>query len=159
MFQFDIMMNNKIDTFDNYENFIEKRKELRDSVINSKWTDKFINFDKNTPLTVKACHKYDFQLYTFVPLSTMTSAGSGKDRWFLSGEIDKWITASKQRFSNIEQDYDNGNIAVTIDGTVGEKVNVGFVNTKDLSSQVVECIIGENERAVVRMPNKTCTQY
>ena len=60
-----------------------------------------------------------------------TGSGNSNSRWFLSGEVNKWgtVAASKQRFENVEQDYDN-------DGTVDENTNVGFVNTRDLSSEV-----------------------
>ena len=133
---------------------------------NSEWlvyetntTDSFMKFNDNTPLQVKGGGvyegKYGFQLYTLIPVGNITSTLSG---WYLQGEIDKWITVSRQRFKEIGYNG-NGDAYTRIVGEVGETVNVGFVNSETMKQQVVNCKIGETQEAVIRMPAATCTEY
>merc|ERR1712228_1122762 len=117
-------------------------------------TDTFVKFDDATPLKVSSGGKYDFQLYTMIPVSDASG-------WYLQGEVNKWITASGQRFKQIARNM-KGNfydLEVRMVGEVGEKVSIGFVKGDDLTQKIVECTFDETEEMVIRMPDATCQAY
>merc|ERR1719319_35289 len=117
-------------------------------------TSKFSVFDATSPLKMKAStSKYDFQLFTLVPAS-----GGTDDEWLLTGEVDKWISVSGQRFTDVSSNS-NGDLMVTLQGEVGEKVNVGFVNKSSMKQVIVKCTVGETQVMRIRMPAATCEAY
>ena len=52
--------------------------------------------DKATPLHAKRCGEIDFQLYTLAPVQW--------NGWALLGELNKWVSVSTARFSNLVAD-------------------------------------------------------
>ena len=98
-------------------------------------------------MKVKKGGKYDFQLYTMIPVTDESG-------YYLQGEVDKWITASGQRFKEIMRTVDK--LKVRMVGEVGEKVRIGFVKADDLTQKIVECTFDETEEIVIRMPEATC---
>merc|ERR1712203_873397 len=103
-----------------------------------------------TPLKVKKGNQYDFQLYTLIPVSD-------ENGWYLQGEVDKWITASGQRFKEITRTAQD--LEVRMVGEIGEKVRIGFVTGDTLKQKIVECRFDEREEMVIRMPGATCQSY
>eukprot|EP01084_Bolivina_argentea_P143820 252497_1 len=114
-------------------------------------TSTFGKFNYENSLEIKSCKEYNFQLYTLIPIDTY-----GKDEWYLAGEIDKWITVSAQRFLSISRGSNN-DISVSIQGEVGETVNVAFVNGSSMKQQVVPCKIGSSGKMTVKMPQASCS--
>eukprot|EP00047_Mylnosiga_fluctuans_P005404 m.240269 g.240269 ORF g.240269 m.240269 type:complete len:744 (+) comp13641_c0_seq1:87-2318(+) len=70
-------------------------------------------FDAGHPLNVKACGRWDFQLYTASPVI------SG---WALLGEPDKWVRVSNTRFA--DPAFSDEVFAVSVRGVPGEVVHV-----------------------------------
>lgn len=94
--------------------------------------------DNVHPLPVHACGELDFQLYTMAPHLP--------NGWALLGEMDKWVSVSRQRFNNLQ--YTTDSIAVEISGEVGETVNVSFFSP-DSKLVTVHCTLPMDSRAIV----------
>eukprot|EP01084_Bolivina_argentea_P145760 255409_1 len=115
-------------------------------------TTNYMMFNETNPITLKNCpNKWNFQYYSFIPIL------NGDSGWYLQGEVDKWISVSRQRFKQITND--DSSVNVKIFGAVGENVNVAFVKYPDMIQQIVNCKIGETQTVEIRMPAATCTPY
>lgn len=103
------------------------------------------------PLALKACGRYDFQLFNVAPRET--------NGWALLGEVaTKWVGVSPARFSNVAAD--TAGISAVVKGSHGEQVNVAFAkpgvaNTDD-GVVSVKCVIPASGAARVAMPAATC---
>lgn len=78
-----------------------------------------ISVDASTPLKVKACKLQDFQIYSLSP--------ELPNGWTLLGELNKWVTVSSDRFS--ELDASPMGAAVTATGTIGETITVSWMHS------------------------------
>eukprot|EP01084_Bolivina_argentea_P143819 252495_1 len=157
IYVFAVLLNNDLNIYPNDVSYhFSDNSNNEWLVYESNTTSKFTKFNYNTPLTIKKGGKYDFQLYTLIPIGNSTN--SDLNGWYLQGEIDKWITVSKQRFKDITTN-NNGNLMVQITGEVGETVNIGFVKADTLTQQIVKCKIDETQQMVIRMPDATCLSY
>ena len=80
----------------------------------------------------------------------------GNSGWILSGEIDKWITFSNQRFVSINDDGQT--LEVEIYGAVNETVNIAFIDLNNQNKQtIVQCVIGDTQRVIISMPGQKVT--
>ena len=134
------------------EQDVDDRKWL---VFESNITNEYIRFDKDNPLRLSKADKYDFELYSFIDVTDVNEGGSG---WILAGEVDKWITFSRQRFVNVVDDGEM--LQVEIYGAVNENVRVGFMDLNNGNKQtIVNCVIGDSQSAIITMPGEKCQQY
>merc|ERR1712113_871183 len=101
---------------------------------------------------INECYMIDFSLFTLIPIQS-----EHDDIWYLHGELDKWINASKQRFQSINMDFVNGQTEVVIMGGNNETVNVAFVNPKTKQQRIIHCLIGETLTKTIRMPQGSCS--
>jgi len=105
----------------------------------------------DTPLALKACGRYDFQLFNVAPREA--------NGWALLGEVAaKWVGVSPARFSDIVADA--AGISAVVKGSQGEQVSVAFAkpgaaNTGD-DVVSVKCVIPVSGAARVTMPAATC---
>eukprot|EP01084_Bolivina_argentea_P145762 255414_1 len=149
-----------------YDVYLEDiRYQLRGDNMNMEYlvyevntTSVYKRFDKNNALNIAAGNEYEFQLYTLIPIGNDTS--NNEDIWYLAGEIDKWITVSRQRFHGITRNNDGG-IHVTVNGDYNEVVNVAFVNVngETMKQQIVTCKINESQQVIIHMPDALCLNY
>ena len=114
-------------------------------------------FDKDNPMKIAAGNEYEFQLYTLIPIGNETNNG-GQDLWYLAGEIEKWITVSRQRFKEIVRN-EAGGIHVLVNGDYGEVVDIAFVNGNTMKQQIVTCKIDESQQVIIHMPDALCLNY
>ena len=114
-------------------------------------TSDFMQFNNSNGIKIDKCGLYDFRLYTVVPIY-----GTVSNQWYLSGEIDKWITVSSQRFTKIKL-INNGGISVNVIGGFNETINVAFVQYNTNKQQIVKCTIGESKTITITMPQATCS--
>ena len=115
-------------------------------------TDKYVEVNGGSALTVNVCNAFDFQYYTMVPIIN----GYNVDQWYLAGEINKFIKVSNQRFNTINLN-NNGSVSVEIQGLQNENVTVAFVNGKTKMQIVVICQIKDSSgKATVYAPQGYC---
>jgi hypothetical protein len=89
-------------------------------------------------LPVKACGTADFQLYTLAPVLA--------NGWVLLGEPDKWVTVSRQRFSNLT--LTNLTSGVNVTGGSGEQVIVHWRSPQG-SLVRVDCTLAQSGTAMM----------
>ena len=96
-------------------------------------------------LTLKACKKWDFQLWS---LSPVLSSG-----WALLGETNKWVPVSKARFHDLAtaRNGKGSSVSVTAKGPEGEKISVAFLAPGATTPTVVECTIPRGSSVSVRV--------
>jgi hypothetical protein len=72
--------------------------------------------------------EWSFKYFTLVPVTQFNTRMAS---WILLGEVDKWITASEQRFvpNTIKYDAQSG-VSGTIEGAEGEIVNLVFAKAQ-----------------------------
>ena len=115
-------------------------------------TDKYYKVNNVNGLVLSSCYKYDFQLYTFIPLIISQC----DDCWYLQGEINKWISVSSNRFKTITMDSYTKETQVEIVGDVNETVMIAFVKPSTLKQLVVKCIFSESQQILINMPEAIC---
>ena len=146
-------------SFKLYPSYIAQYQS-HDSAVITNWlvyetntTESYKIVNESSPLTLSMSDKYTFEYYSFIPLLSADTSG-----YYLQGEVDKWITVSRQRFKEIIYE-DSGSIYVRISGAVDEEVNIAFVKYPDLEQTIVKCKVGQTQQIVIRMPEKTCSYY
>ena len=99
------------------------------------------------PLYLGPCGQSDFQYWSIAPLLKGTL-------WALFGELDKAVTVSETRFTQI-----NGvgsDVTVHLAGVPGETVNVALFNVFGASPFIVTCKISSTGTAVLHVEGMWC---
>jgi len=116
------------------------------AVIEANTTSSVTVLAPGAAVTVKACDRYDFQLYSLAPVLP--------NGWALIGETAKWIPVNPVRFSDLS--YDSTSVTVTLRGAVNEAIEVSFYNSQASSVVTVSCTFGEEETLVMSVPSAKC---
>jgi len=113
-------------------------------------TSTIVTFDSTTPLAIPTCEELDFRYYTITPVLA--------NGWSFVGEINKWVSASKRRFSGLTSS--DAEIRVKATGVSGERVTVAFINTGNTVVSGV-CTVGNTNtvEAVVDLATQTVSCY
>jgi hypothetical protein len=113
-------------------------------------TSTIVNFDSSAPLALPTCGELDFGYYTITPVLA--------NGWSFVGETDKWVSASKRRFSGLMSSDDE--IRVMATGVSGERVTVAFINTANTVVSGV-CTIGNTNtvEVSVELASQTVSCY
>jgi len=107
-------------------------------------TDTIVSINKSNGLTLLAKpSEYDFQLYYLAPVLLNGFA--------FQGEVSKWAPFASARFSNIEYEVHSPGIIVTVEGSPGENVELGCVDS-NMQQHLVSLTIPNSGNAVVRCP-------
>jgi len=107
-------------------------------------TSTIIHVNTQSDLKLKANPvEYDFQLYYLAPV-----LGNG---FAFQGEIAKWAPFSTSRFNSVEYDENSPWIWITMEGSSGETVEIGCVDSK-LHQHLVKTVIPDTGTTRVRCP-------
>jgi hypothetical protein len=74
--------------------------------------------------------------------------------WVYVGEVNKFITVSKQRTTSVE--VTSGSVTVEIAGQANEVVTLGFILPQQTTVKTFTCKIGSSGRSIFVAPDATC---
>merc|ERR1712113_1080983 len=132
--------------------------DLEDGAVVDQWiafetnsTSNYKMMSDSKPLSLSVSDKWSFEYWTLIPIYKSRPSG-----YYLQGEVDKWISISRQRFKEIIY-KDTGEAIVNVMGAVGETVNLAFVEYPEMKQHLISCTITETQKVVIRMPARTCS--
>ena len=99
------------------------------------------------PLLLGPCGQGDFQYWSIAPIL-------GYTLWALLGELDKVVTVSEARFTEITGTWRE--FTVHLAGTPGETVNVALYYVFYIKPLIVPCKISSSGTAVLHVPEMRC---
>ena len=117
-------------------------------------------FDDQHPLdvSVKDCDNRTFCVWYLSPLWQFSDANSTK--YALLGESDKWTVVSRQRITSIKTDAGKTQTTVSLQGAVGEVVNLSIYHGV-LNVVNVKCVLSSSTgegQLVISPSNVTCSE-
>ena len=101
------------------------------------------------PLLLGPCGQGDFQYWSIAPVL-------GGTFWALLGELDKVVTVSEMRFTEIAAAGSSRIVTVHLAGTPGETVNVAMYYVWGITPLIVPCKISSTGTAVLHVPEMKC---
>lgn len=115
-------------------------------VIEANTTSTYSLIHAGGALTVKACAKWDFQLYSVAPVLP--------NGWAVIGETVKWVPVNNARITSIA--YSASSVTVTAAGVNGESLTLSFYNSASGTGVAVTCVFDEAATLVFTVPSATC---
>lgn len=105
-------------------------------------------FDADHPIVFNKCSKDDFQVWHTAPVLP--------NGWALLGELDKWVSVSAFRFSQLA--YSEAAASVRINGPQNETVAVtwALLSTDTVSLITAACVLPPAGSATLRVPDGVC---
>jgi hypothetical protein len=102
----------------------------------------------SSSIAMKACGKWDFQLYAVAPVLP--------NGWTLLGETNKWVPVSSARFQDLAFSTSSSSslstsASVTALGQEGERISVAWLAPKSTNPTVVECIIPRGNSVLIHI--------
>lgn len=119
-------------------------------------TSTVVSLSGSSTISLKACGKWDFQLWALAPV-----LGNG---WTLLGEPSKWVPVSAARFHSLAYDSNGADTEASVIavGPEGEKIEVAWLAPSATTPTVVSCVIPRGSAVSVQIgsnnPKGSCVQ-